>query len=512
MKKISIIFLFTYLFYSCTDLDISPNSQLTDDTAYKSKEEFLYGLSNVYATLGVWSEITHKAGASTDELIFPARGADWKGHLQPLQDHSWDSDNDELNSLYNGVSQVIAVSNSFIDAIEKSDFSTDKDILVIKAETRFVRAFAYFLMMDMWGNVPLVTSPEYDPKNLPKQKSRKDIFEFVEDELKEIIEDGLADAVEYGRVDSYAGKTLLAKLYLNAEVYLGEGNAKWNEVVSLTKDIIENSNYILEDNFKDVFKWDNFNSKEILFAMVCDSRGTRAENISYLFTLNDMSLKYGDFAKGWNGCSTLPTFYRSFDATDVRREIFLEGPQVDVNGDPIIQTDDQGNTRQLEFSIDYYDRTPGANSTYDPVYNADHWDGVRVVKYLMDGIGGSMEERTLNNGLPILRYADVLLMRAEALFRLDNNSTEALTLVNQVRTRNGYNPVTPFAVLTEENLLAERGREFTWEGWRRNDQIRFGVWEQPWDYKPQSSPVYRLFPIPQRQMDSNPNLKQHTGY
>ncbi len=360
-------------------------------------------------------------------------------------------------------------------------------------------------MVDMFGNVPLVTSSVYDANNPPKQNSRAEIYKFVEDELKELSTAALPETSVYGRVNKYTAKTLLAKLYLNAEVYLGTGNAKWQEVATLTQEIMTGSDYVLEDDFKKVFAWDNFNSKEIIFAMVCNSSYNSPENISYLFSIGDLRAKYGSFASGWNGASVLPTFYRSYDdANDVRLEAFVVGPQFDTQGNPIIQTDDSGVNRQLTYTIDYL----GA----DPVNNADHWDGGRGGKYLMDGIGGTMIERGLNNDMPILRYADVLMMRAEALFRIDPSSAEALTLVNQVRTRNGHNPVYTLPSLTADVLLAERGREFAWEGWRRNDQIRFDKWGIAWDFKTVSDAKYKLFPIPQVQIDSNPNLKQNDGY
>lgn len=505
MKKILLFLAIIYSVSACTDLDINPHSKLTDDTAYKEKNEFLNGLSGVHVTLGVWSEIVYKAGTSADEMIFPARGGDWKGDLQSVHTHTWKADNGELNALYTGISNIIAVSNAFIDAIDKSAFKDDADIQIIRAETRFFRAFAYFLMMDMYGNVPLVTTSAYDAGNPPKQSSRSEIYKFVDDELKDLSNTALPETSVYGRVNRYTAKTLLAKLYLNSEVYLGAGNAKWQEVASLTQEIMTGGDYILEDNFKDVFKWNNFNSKEIILPMICNSERTKPENISYLFSIGDLRAKYGSFASGWNGASVTPTFYRSYDdADDVRLEAFIIGPQSDTQGNPIIATDDNGVTRQLTYSIDYL----GA----DPVNNADHWDGGRGGKYLMDGIGGTMVERGLNNDMPILRYADVLMMRAEALFRLDPASSEALTLVNQVRTRDGNNPVYALPSLTADNLLAERGREFAWEGWRRNDQIRFGTWGDAWDFKAASDAKYKLFPIPQVQIDSNPNLEQNNGY
>lgn len=503
MKKLLIISAFMAGITSCTNLDVVPDSLLTNETVYLEKSEFLNGLSGVNATLGIWSEVVYKAGTSADDMILPARGADWKGDIQAVHMHTWTPENGELGAIYTGLSKIVAVSNSYIDAIASSKFADDADVNVMKADARLVRAFAYFLLMDNFGNVPLVITSAYDSQNPPKQASREEIFRFVESELLEIA-DILPEKTEYGRYDRYAAKTLLAKLYLNAEVYLGTGNTKWQDVADLTEEVINSGNYLLEDDFTKVFAWDNYNSREIIMAVICDSQNTYPENISYLFSINDLRAKYGSFAAGWGGSAALPSLIHSYESNDVRLKAFLYGPQVDADGNAIMATDDKGVTRQLDYSIDF--------TSTDPVNNADHWDGARGVKYLMDGIGGTMTERGLNNDMPILRYADVLMMRAEALFRINSSDAEALNLVNQVRTRNGHNPVTEFTQLTEEILLDERGREFAWEGWRRNDQIRFGTWGNAWDYKEKSEDFRKLFPIPQVQIDSNPELKQNPGY
>lgn len=505
MKKLILISACMASLVSCTDLDVVPDSQLTDESAYKEKTEFLNGLSGVDASLGVWSEIVFKIGVSADDMIMPARGADWKGDLQSVQLHAWTPDNGEINGIYTGISKMIAVSNAYIDLIDKSNFARDEEVTGMKADARFVRAFAYFLMLDHFGNVPLVTSGAYDAQNPPKQSTCAELYLFVETELKDLIDNYLPATSDYGRWNKYTAKTLLAKLYLNAEVYLGKGKAQWQEVAGLTADIMQNGGYVLEDNFKDVFKWDNYTSREIIFPMICESQNSYPENISYLFTLGDLRAKYGSFAQGWGGTAALPSFIRSYDdENDIRLQAFLYGPQVDADGKPILAQDDKGVVRQLDYTIEF--------TSAEPVNNADHWDGARGVKYLMDGIGGTMVERGLNNDMPILRYADVLMMRAEALYRLNPNDTEALDLVNRVRTRNGHNPVYKLATLTEADLLAERGREFAWEGWRRNDLIRFEAWNEAWDFKEKSENFRKLFPIPQIQIDSNPNLQQNNGY
>lgn len=504
MKNILII-LVAIVLASCSDLDIAPKSQLTDQSSFKAKGEFLNGLAGVYTTLNCWSEVVYKPGSSTDEMIFPARGGDWKGDLQPMFEHTWTPNNGEIGGIYSGLSKIIAVSNTYIDVIDASSFKDDSEVEIMKGEARFVRAFGYFLMCDYFGNVPLVTSSIYDPNNLPKQATRAEIYDFVKTELIDLSTNVLPLVNSYGRVDKYAAETLLAKLYLNSQVYLGQPNQNLSDIVMLTSDILDNSSYSLDPDFKHIFSWNNdINNQEIIFSMVCDSRNTAAQNISYLFSITDLTAKYGSFAGGWNGCATLPTFYNSFEANDIRRNMWIVGPQFAADGvTPILATDDDGVLRQLDYVVNF--------KSSNPVNNADHWDGVRGGKYLMDGIGGAMVTSSLNNDMPILRFTDVLMMRAEALYRQDAGSTEALDLVNQVRNRGG-NPIAPLTVLTDVDFLAERGREFAWEGWRRNDQIRFGTYNDVTDYRAASASYHNLFPIPQTQIQSNPNLVQNTGY
>jgi hypothetical protein len=503
MKKISIsLLILLSVISSCTDLEIAPNSKLTEASAYKTKGEFLNGLSGIYGNLDVWLECVYKFGSTSDEMIFPARGSDWKGDLQSMHSQTWTKQNGEIKERYIGMSKLIANANSFIDIIDNSSFKDDSDIKIIRGETRFLRAFGYFLMIDNFGNVPLITTASYDPNNLPKQSSRAEVFKFIESELKDLAVI-LPENSVYGRVNKYTAKALLAKLYLNAEVYLGTGNTKWAEVASLTSEII-GKQYVLEANYKDVFKWNNdVTSKESLFVVVCDSYKTKTQNMTLRFSLTNLTEKYGSAANGWGGCAALPTFYKSFEPNDIRLNAFLAGPQVGATGLPIMQIDPEGdpNTKvQLNYAVDFL--------SSNPVNNARHWDGARGVKYAMDGVGGDISYY-INNDIPIIRYADVILMKAEALHRQTPGSPEALALVNQIRKRAN---VAPFVTLTNDNLLAERGREFAWEGWRRNDLIRFGKFTNAWDYKPASESFRNLFPIPQEQIDANPNLKQNPGY
>ncbi len=313
-------------------------------------------------------------------------------------------------------------------------------------------------------------------------------------------------------MDKYAAEALLAKLYLNSGVYLGtQSTDDLNKVVSLTTDIMSNSSYSLDPSFKHVFtSYNDQNNKENMFVMVCGP-ASKAQNLSFGFSLFNLSEKYNtSFGDGWCGCSAPPTFYKLFGSDDVRIKQWVVGPQFKADGvTPIMLNDDKGVNRQLTFAVDY------TNST-DPVLNADHWDGARGGKYAMDGLVGYSSSFTLDNDMPILRYADVMLMRAEAVWRLDGKNSAnatALALVNRVRTRDGNNPIAALTTLTDDTFLAERGREFAWEGWRRNDQIRFGTFIKAKDFKTGTDDATRnLFPIPLVQIQSNPNLAQNPGY
>jgi len=510
MKKIIAILILAATFVSCTKLEIAPNSQLTDQTSFKSKSEFLNGLAGVYTSLSVWGGemIYYFGGGSTDEMLFPARGTDWKGDNQLIFLHTVTPTNNELNNFYNQLSNIIAVTNTYIAVIDASSFKEDNDVKVMRSEARFLRAFAYFGMVDYFGNGTLVTSASYDPSNPPKYATRTEIYNFVKTELTDLATSALPATNSYGRVDKYAAEALLAKLYLNSGIYLGQANANLPDVVTLTSDIISNSSYSLDPSYHHVFGATNgVNNVETLFTMICKNKGTACVNMSAMFSLDDSRDTYGAWASGWDGAATLPTFYRSFESTDIRRAQFIAGPQFFPDGvTPSIQTDDQGRTRQLVYAVDF--------TAKDPVNNADHWDGARGGKYMMDGYGnfGNMGSGgMMNSDMPILRFADVLMMKAEAEYRQNPGSTDALALVNQVRLRGG-NPVAPLTSLNDANFLAERGREFAWEGWRRNDLIRFGKYGVAWDYKPADGTDRTILPIPATQIQSNPNLRQNPGY
>ena len=213
-------------------------------------------------------------------------------------------------------------------------------------------------------------------------------------------------------------------------------------------------------------------------------------------TLNSaLKATYGMTPTPWNGFATRAEFYNTFSNDDARKAIWLVGPQLDA----------AGNVLTFKDAVDNVDKQLIFTPTITSLEKAFGNEGVRNVKYEVQRNNTRNDQ---DNDFVIFRYADVLLMKAEALMQT-GNAAGALESVNQVRERA---KVAPLTTLTMDELLAERGRELAWEGWRRNDLIRFGKWENAWEFKNNSDINRRLFPIPSQQLSNNPNLKQNPGY
>ena len=199
----------------------------------------------------------------------------------------------------------------------------------------------------------------------------------------------------------------------------------------------------------------------------------------------------------WNGYATLEEFYNTYEETDVRIDNFLVCPQFSSSGE-----------RLMDISFEAND-PDGAPLTFTPSITelepiALRQDGARINKF--EFAPGS--NSNLSNDYPIFRYGEIILVSAEAKFR-QGKTVEATQLVNQIRARAG---VDPFTSMTLENLYDERGREMFAEATRRSDQIRFGKFNEPWWEKAASQPFRNIFPIPQGQIEANPNLTQNPGY
>jgi hypothetical protein len=384
----------------------------------------------------------------------------------------------------------------------------------IIAEATFLRAFYVFHIMDLFGQVPFKETT--DGTTTATVLTRAEASAKVISDLETIIPNlPAATAATAGKATKEAAQALLAKAYLNKAVYTSASPAgpfnfdaaDMTKVVAACDAIINSGKYKLTTNYFENFTPDNSTKSTELVFVISNEKGQSLNSGTTARSRFYMTTHYNHNPSGWNGFTTLADFYNRFDANDQRRggtpaniidptasglrAGMLIGQQFDKDGNPL--TDRQGSP--LLFT---------AASPLIVTENVEN-TGVRVIKYSPDftdiDAGG--------NDYVFLRYADVLMMKAEALLR-SGNAAAGLTIMNQIRTARGVPAV---ASLTETNLLAERGRELYWEGWRRNDLVRFGQFNAPNETRPEASPASRnLFPIPQKELEINPTLTQNDGY
>jgi len=508
---------------SCTNLDEEVFDSLTAANFPGTRGELVALLASAYTNLysfGAHNTYNSFQEISSDEAVIPHRGADWfdGGQWLRMHKHEFVATEESFNNGWNDMYRGIGICNSVIEAIRAAAAAeepavTQEEADSFIAETRALRALYYYWAMDAWGNIPLVTDLQegdvQDPN--PATTPRADVYNFIVSELNEVS--GLLPnektSTTYARMNYASTQFLLAKLYLNAEVYTGTAN--WDAAIAACDNVINTGDYSLTSDYFANFNGDNDNggvgTSELIFVVPYDAAQAPGFNLSQM-TLHYQSQATFDLQEQpWNGYCTLAEFYNSYEDGDLRKGVsgnqqirgnFLVGQQFASDG--VTPLEDAGfedfdpDGAPLIFQAELNELEP----------NALRQGGARISKYQYE----NGESRDSNVDFPIMRYADVLLMKAEAAFRQGDGAT-ALTLVNQVRDRAG---AAAFAEVTAENLLAERGREMFFEGWRRNDLIRFGEFGGTWDFK-EASPAFReLFPIPQPKINTNVNLQQNTGY
>ncbi|WPP48416.1 RagB/SusD family nutrient uptake outer membrane protein [Catalinimonas niigatensis] len=432
---------------------------------------------------------------SSDEMIPPTRGTDWgdNGVWRLLHAHNWDATHQYILNSWNQLNSRVFLTNQVLASDNPAPTAEQE------AAARFLRAYYMWYVMDMYGQVPfrgVNEGVEVDPQVF----SREEAFNFILEDLEAALPNlpSLPPSPTNAQASKASAATMLARLYLNKGVYLADVNeqgalnptfdqADMAKVIEYA-DIVEAEGYSLDASF-----YNNFTTSaqsEIIFV---NPEGAGNPENRYFMTLH-----YDQNPSGWNGFTTLADFYAKFEDGDVRKGIeatpdgtafsglgrgFLEGVQYNDNGEVITNS---RNNQPLSFESEV------------PLIGADTDDGIRAIKYHPADKGRYIQ----------LRYADVYLMKVEALFR-SGQTGEALTLVNQLRENRGASPL---ASLDENALLDERGRELYWEGIRRTDQVRFGTFDDVWHDKTVTDPFRVLYPIPQQALDSNPNLVQNPGY
>ncbi len=481
---------------ACTDLVEKPFSEAEPQNYFVNAASFEAALVPAYASLrnyiwNYWNLSEH----TSDELQGPTRGGDWGDGGQWVRMNNQDllpTENliDDLwGDLFTGVSRA----NNAIATFAGAPDSVKEKVLFI-AEAKALRAFYYFLLLDTFGPVPLVTVAQSDPLNPPKQATRAEVFAFVESELKAATS-ALLETPPYGRISKGAANALLAKLYINSLPWTGV--ARNAEAIAAADAVIGGGKYSLAGNYFDNFKLANEGSPEsILVAAFSSSKDLGFPNNNfYMRTLHYNMIS----ASPWNGFTTIAEIYDSFGANDPRRQVMWIGQQYEGLTWPAANTAG----KKVE------ERTAGVPLIFTkncPIFDASESNGIRVPKYQPDiaAPGGQGE-----NDFIILRLADIMLVKAEALSRSGNNAA-ALPIVNAVRARAG---VPALMSVNLDGIYRERTHEMFWEGVRRQDQIRFGKFLDGYTNKPGvSNAKVLLFPIPAKQLSNNPNLKQNPGY
>ncbi|MFL1013107.1 RagB/SusD family nutrient uptake outer membrane protein [Flavisericum labens] len=496
---------------SCTnDLDTQPLVELTLEELLEQDPNAVKGiLARLYASFALSSiEAADKSDIQGDDpgespflrnLVnlqdFAADGIKnrWgdDGLDQLTTTSNWDENNKFFRYLFNRIYFTIPQCNNLLTVLQNVSVENQEGII---SEVRFLRSLAYYYLIDIFGKGVLSTEENFGGTDLLPEASRLELFNYVESELL-AIESTLPPNNDYGRATNSAAQMLLAKLYLNAEVYTG--TARYNEALTYINKVINDGGYQLEPNFIKLFSADNNTSNEIIFPLIADADTSRSYgNTTYIVNgnLSTDTMDPGDFGStaGWTGHRATQAWYGLYGdlgtTNDERASLFwTDGHNFEMN--------------------DYREWTDG-------------YPSVKFRNTNSDGSGVTTEFSSTD--FPLFRLADAYLIYAECVLRGANggDSNTALQYVNDIRTRVNATTIGS-SDLTLDFILDERARELNLEGHRRSDLIRFGkftgsAYTWPWKggvANGASIPEhYKLYPIPLTAIQANPNLTQNSGF
>ncbi|MCH5684977.1 RagB/SusD family nutrient uptake outer membrane protein [Niabella sp. W65] len=553
IKHLLIVIAAGFIMSSCHKIEVTPNSLYTENVFPKTDAEFQSVMGTIYTSLRGHYSLAYwfAQELSSDEAILPVYGGNWfdgQGYIQ-LHRHDWNKDHGWITTVWNDANSIAGLCNQTMYIFKNAPEGESKNTAM--AELKTLRAYAYWELLDMFGNVPLDTI--YPSPGVQAKATRAEVYNFVVSELKAALPflKTTTGSATYGKVTAWMANALLAKTYLNAEVYAG--TAKYNECIAACDAIISSGNFAVEPRASYLSQFYPTNGpsfKEFIFAIPYDPSTNNGYLYHARYDLNrNLGIKYrysgstpGSYSFNQiilnqttgNGLinarpsgprATLSSFYNSYfraDAADIRRDQWLVGNQFWSDGSPMMVRTTKKGYDQFYTGADggdaytyqlYIDSVITARQTLVSIDLGNDeiaWNmGIRNIKFYPDANSSS---RNQSNDAPIFRYSDILLMKAEAILRGGTATAghTPLSLVNMVRNNRTTSPA--WTSVTLDDLYAERAREFTWECWRRNDMIRFGKYENAYGFKSNADTYRRIFPIPTQAMNTNPKLVQNPGY
>ncbi len=533
--RVSICGMLALGFNACTDLDETLYSELNKSNFYNNKVEVLQAALRPFTHMQAWLAPTGQSGyyyhaeLSADQLAWPQKGRhgyDGGDHFRQHY-HTWTDNEGRMRSAWTLIWTGVGYINAALEDLEQVDYVSlgisDAEMAAILAELKVLRAFHYMKIMELWGNVPIITTVG-EPLNPPTQP-KEEVFNFVKTELETYVPQLLPYSTELvGRVSATAGYAMLAELYLNAAYFVG--TPMWDECIAACDKIISGEaggiggTPRLADNLTETFSNTNKNASESLFQFAFSRQGGFTFDWGGFFMGYDnikevLDVGYG----GWNAFVVIPSAFDAYADNDLRKEEwFLFGPQYKYGTNEQVLGTEEWNGKPFAYVNSIRRESEGDFESEGSMAEGEENSGARFHKYKS---GTLDDENYQENHYIIYRLTEIYFNKAEAIMRKNGGTAtqEAVDLINACRERAFAGEDWPAAryttaTLTMDELLAEKGREFIFEGKRRTDIIRFGRFTNGswWDHEPTNDPTREIYPIPHTQRAANPNLQQNPGY
>ncbi|MEO9479115.1 MAG: RagB/SusD family nutrient uptake outer membrane protein [Maribacter dokdonensis] len=489
MKKYIVSLLVLFVIFGCEDFleeevytEFEPDAFLQDQSGIDALLTGAYGQLDL-TDFGGGRDYTIILGEFPTDIAWETGGG-LERSVIPIMGFNWDPTIEYFDGRYNELYSAIAAANNVLLVTSTVDGVNQEILSKAEAEARFIRGMGYYLLHNLFGPTPIIEIP--DGATLDEiEVIGRETARATEEEYRKYVEEDLlfaADNLDFGGVSSRANRgsalALLTKFYLN--------NKQWLKAAESAEEVINEGGYDLYNDYTTLFSVDGEDNNEYIFRFECVV-GSDQQNIyiPHAFPPNyPIQTNWENFGAQFR---TYTSFYETFENNDIRKNLLLN---------------------------EYVPTSTGVLTPLDRNEAGEALDDVRSFKYLPDPNAAG---RFNGNDIPYVRLADIILARAEALNEINGPNQESIDLINIIRNRASATPIELNDFTSLENLrdfiLAERGREFYTEGLRREDLIRHGKFiQQALDRGINAQEFQSLYPLPQPQIDNNPNLEQNPGY